>query len=1500
MQSTAPHPNPMGRQSEYETYGGYVPRRKMPPTLHHPDSFQVRQQQRVSVEDAEDLSVFSESPFQSPVSATFVPQDGLAPRPPSFYYSRPESGKEPVGSPSQQRRSLVQEKFLDSPLTPTELYLDHADAPQKSPVSNERRPVREQTRAADGFLSPGLPERSYMRKVSNGKEGDADGQRKSVSRPQQANHQPRVDTSSVDDRRPTRSSNQESTKLSNRQIEVEDSALAKETNDAASPNTDNRKDSFNQESLPQSRRDWASDRSPLQKLELTLQDITKEEKRARVKEAELLAQEAIATRDARKSERNGSKFINFPSSEIDRAQPTQAISVRKASITKPREHRALNHESERDPTFSKNRRVSEASPPEPGPRNKPTTYDPDDSHDRGYRRDNSKRGMPIDPVAGTDHPRERGINQRPRVVPSPVSDHMEDYDSEFTANQQNNFAETQSRDHRRTEDHHPQATSPAGAVPKSTAKAPNYNFPPRSGNSQATKADAVLDSKNEDRTNRIRFSDDLHHSRVNGSQKLTGEAAFPKSALLDEWRQAGKARLTASDLELDDSQGIAESERAWWEREKRDASRRRQSVSKVGAVPNFSSTLNYDAADDLAPTTFRPTLYLKCGPLLRCLGVRRESVSSNRAHRRASFTSEREVWRGSVLIVTVDSESTYEPAPTLRLFSQPLDLLPPPPAELNDENGDLAPEYVDPIAGLPKVSRTGETLFVKPVEHLAEEKDLSAIETEDGLFEKTKSTTGISGTDKNTSTPQRKHGRNGERLGRYKEITAARLHAERGVTFWRFNIEVELGPRQARICYRINQGPAIGFWVPAKGESMNMMFYTCNGFSLNINPDQFSGPDPLWRDVLNTHQTRPFHVMIGGGDQIYNDSVMRHTTLFKDWLEMKNPQQKSSAPFTPEMQEELEVFYLERYSKWFSQGLFGMASSQIPMINMWNEHDIIDGFGSYSDRFMSTPVFTGLGAVAFKYYMLFQHQSLPSEMEADEPSWLLGFSPGPYIQQRSRSMFTSLGRNVAFLGLDCRTERMRDEILSEASYDLIFDRCHREIIKGDTKHLIVLLGVPIAYPRMVWLENIMTSRFMDPVKAMGKAGVLGGIFNQFDGGAEILDDLDDHWTAKNHKVERNWFVQELQELAAEKSVRITILGGDVQLAAVGQFYSNPNLRISKDRDHRYMPNVISSAIVNTPPPEMMSDILNKRNKVHHFDLETDEDMIPLFTHDVDGRRRNNKRLLPRRNWCSIREYNPGSTPPPTPPITEAMTPPQPQQPPRKLGRTLSLTRKDIMPGNLFRRNSKFESGRYRDGQPSTDIPAAQRNSTDGYFPLPPARPTLPNSAIATSVDEPPQRPNPFRRQTTDLLEGKQKRKYTLRLNDEAETAGGGGGMINLEGGLDIVLNLEVNRKDPAGITTPYRLLVPALWYEGPPDVSSVDLKEGNKWMQRMPWNRKKSVAAYGGGGGGGGGFVDDALPAFKARPEEDSMDIPEPSMIRRATTTGGGRYGGGGGGRFFN
>ena len=444
---------------------------------------------------------------------------------------------------------------------------------------------------------------------------------------------------------------------------------------------------------------------------------------------------------------------------------------------------------------------------------------------------------------------------------------------------------------------------------------------------------------------------------------------------------------------------------------------------------------------------------------------------------RTGAVVDKEVWRGSIMIVTTDADSSYDINPILRLFVQPLELLPPPPREI--QGGDLlAPEYVDPIAGHPKLGRKGETLYVRPVDHLDEAKDVSRDETDGGLFEKTKSPPdaplpeGATDPTGSFAARRKRAEMDGEKAGKYKDVRGFRLHAERGYTFWRFNIEVELRDTQQRIAYRINRGPSTGFWVPARGQSMNIMFHSCNGFSMNVDTDTFSGPDPMWRDVLNTHQSQPFHVMIGGGDQIYNDRCMQDTTIFKEWLMIKNPLHKHNAPFTPEMQDELERFYLERYSMWFSQGLFGMANSQIPMVNMYDDHDIIDGFGSYPHHFMNSPVFSGLGNVAFKYYMLFQHQSVAAETEKTEPSWVLGTQPGPYINELSRSLFMFLGGKIALLAVDARTERTRGEVIREDTWKKIIDRCYGEIDKGKVEHLLVLLGVPIAYPRLVWLENM--------------------------------------------------------------------------------------------------------------------------------------------------------------------------------------------------------------------------------------------------------------------------------------------------------------------------------------------------------------------------------------------------------------------------------------------
>ncbi|KAI1107613.1 hypothetical protein F4804DRAFT_105100 [Jackrogersella minutella] len=517
------------------------------------------------------------------------------------------------------------------------------------------------------------------------------------------------------------------------------------------------------------------------------------------------------------------------------------------------------------------------------------------------------------------------------------------------------------------------------------------------------------------------------------------------------------------------------------------------------------------------------------------------------------------------------------------------------------------------------------------------------------------------------------------------DIAGVCLYSDPRSTFWAFPLACDIADTEAKwaysiadVRYRSETKPKTNyFFVPAIDESMRMMFHSCNGFSVGTDEEAWSGL-ALWNDVMRNHAKAPFHVMIGGGDQIYNDGIRVKGPL-REWTDIGNPKKRRDFPFPETLRAKCDDYYLKNYIRWYSTEPFAAANGQIPQLNIWDDHDIIDGFGSYVNDFMNCDVFRGIGGTAHKYYMLFQHHLAPpaSTYTSDVPgtgkhgseedpaqlvetyvkeqgfdsSYIIGSKPGPYVAEHSMNMFSKLGARVAFLGIDARTERTRHQVNYEETYDLIFGRVRDELSAAAAmglpfRHLILLLGIPIAYPRLTWLENVFSSPLIAPVKFLNRRfGFGGGVFNHFDGSVDLLDDLDDHYTARTHKKERNALVHRLQEVCAEFSIRLTILGGDVHLAALGRFYSNPNLHIPVEKDHRYMVNVVSSAIVNKPPPAAIANLLASRNKIHHLDPDTDETLMALFNKDSKNfskTRSSNNVTMPSRNYSILTENSPNN------------------------------------------------------------------------------------------------------------------------------------------------------------------------------------------------------------------------------------------------------------------
>lgn len=74
------------------------------------------------------------------------------------------------------------------------------------------------------------------------------------------------------------------------------------------------------------------------------------------------------------------------------------------------------------------------------------------------------------------------------------------------------------------------------------------------------------------------------------------------------------------------------------------------------------------------------------------------------------------------------------------------------------------------------------------------------------------------------------------------------------------------------------------FFVPAVLQSMHWGFHSCNGLSATTDFSKWGQPH-LWKDVLKRHKNHHLHVMVGGGDQIYNDGFWK-TAPFQAWLDI--------------------------------------------------------------------------------------------------------------------------------------------------------------------------------------------------------------------------------------------------------------------------------------------------------------------------------------------------------------------------------------------------------------------------------------------------------------------------------------------------------------------------------------------------------------------------------------------------------------------------------------
>ncbi|KAJ2551017.1 hypothetical protein EV175_003847 [Coemansia sp. RSA 1933] len=457
---------------------------------------------------------------------------------------------------------------------------------------------------------------------------------------------------------------------------------------------------------------------------------------------------------------------------------------------------------------------------------------------------------------------------------------------------------------------------------------------------------------------------------------------------------------------------------------------------------------------------------------------------------------------------------------------------------------------------------------------------------------------------------------------------AVLLDTYKMTAFYRIDIRVPLHvSREKKVEYRINNtGPTYKFFVPGQTTPWRFAFWSCNGWSLSVTDKEkkeLGGDNAVWNDLLQKHNTVPFHVQVCGGDQLYSDKIWQSDT-WKPWLAIKDKIVRRDAPFTREMASLADDFYFTHYAKCFFPSKFGESMETIPITTIIDDHDIWDGIGSYPDYLQNSKVFVQLKEYAFKYWRLYQAHTNQS----------LARQHG-YFGNHGYCWLKQFGPFTAALGPDTRYERTLHQIVEPPTYNMIFERLER--LPPSVRHLVVFLGVPIVYPRLTYIEKTlsgMKSLGLTKLSFISKQRSIVNIWGE----PELSDDMNDHWTAEVHMEERKAFVLRLQEFSRKRNVRVMFVGGDVHCCGAGRFASD-NPALPPEKDFRFMPQIISSAIMNIPPPNLVIRAVHSSAKTYSLDKSTDEMMYRLFEKDVNGKAppNNNEKLLARRNFSSYVE-----------------------------------------------------------------------------------------------------------------------------------------------------------------------------------------------------------------------------------------------------------------------
>jgi hypothetical protein len=504
-----------------------------------------------------------------------------------------------------------------------------------------------------------------------------------------------------------------------------------------------------------------------------------------------------------------------------------------------------------------------------------------------------------------------------------------------------------------------------------------------------------------------------------------------------------------------------------------------------------------------------------------------------------------------------------------------------------------------------------------------------------------------------------------------KDIPLPRLLlAHKGVSYFRYDLSVLLDAKERVVNYTVADAGGGRFTVPSVQLEPRIAYVSCNGFTDPTRMRNHWAQDgAVWSDLLENHDKafRPadykldreqvwhetnvhdkdlqrFHLLLMGGDQIYFDSIWEKNSELKAWTALSREKQLRFK-LTQSLREKIEDYYFGLYAERWNGKPKGSVPSgtpasrdavaSIPTVMMWDDHDIFDGWGSYSSELQKTELFQWMFRCARRAFWVFQMQHALADLPELQPRQPYADTCDPQFEPtmwcthmahddlRLPLLDGQPGFSSAFfvgpiclIVLDLRTERSRDQILGEYTWRA-WQRVAWDVnVPGEepriqVDHLLIMSSVPVAHPKLTLAEAFMDTFGRDDVQHSN------------------ADDLRDHWNHDAHEGERKRLIQTLTGVSESKRVRVAILSGDVHVAAWGAIYRKDRANKSNRAElHQFTSSAIVHPSLSTLAERAYLAILNNAaSKPQPIDVEHEVQMMLFPGHG--------RYVMPARNWLAV-------------------------------------------------------------------------------------------------------------------------------------------------------------------------------------------------------------------------------------------------------------------------